>query len=65
MNPFRAIFSRLAAEWRAQWLGRRALREIHFAKYKVTAEPGDRLCRERVLQRLPRKLWMPRWHSTT
>ena len=65
MNPFRAIFSRLAAEWRDHWLGRRALREVRFAKYKVTLEPGDRLCRERVLRRLPRTLWMPGWQTTT
>ena len=65
MNPVQGMLSRLAAEWCVQWLGRRALREIRFAKYKVTLEPGDRPCRERVLRQLPRNLWMPSWHSTT
>jgi hypothetical protein len=65
VNTFRAIFSRLGAEWQAQWLGRRALREVRFAKYTVTPGPGDHLCRERVLRRLPRNLRMPSWSTTT
>jgi len=65
MNPFRSIFTRLAAEWRAQRMGRRALREVRFVKYKITSETGDRLCRERVLRRLPRNLLLPSWQTTT
>jgi hypothetical protein len=65
MHLFRVIFSRLLAEFRTHRFGRRALREVRFAKYKVTSEPGDRSCRERVLRRLPRHLWIPSLHTTT
>jgi len=65
MISVRSILSRLVSEVRAQWLGRRALREVRFAKYQVTSEPGDRPCRERVLRRLPRNLSLPSWPTTT
>ena len=53
MNLLRAIFRKIAAELRAQRLGRRALREVQFAKYKVAPQQGDRIVRERLLRRLP------------
>jgi hypothetical protein len=56
MNPLRAIFLKLAVEFRAQRLGRRSLREIQFAKYKVAPQRGERSVRERLLRRLPRRL---------
>ena len=60
MNPFRAILRKLAAEFRAQRLGRRALREIRFAKYRVPTERDERSVEEIGLRRLPRRLpgWM-------
>ena len=56
MNLLRAILRKIAAEFRVQRLGRRSLREIQFAKYKVAPEQGDRIVRERLLRRLPRSL---------
>lgn len=53
MNLIRAIFTKLAAEFRAQRLGRRALREVQFAKYKVAPRQDDRIVAERLLRRLP------------
>jgi hypothetical protein len=53
MNPFKAIVSRIGAEFRLQRLGRKALREFQFRKYHV--EPNEeRVVRERLLRRLPR-----------
>lgn len=52
-----------ACEVRDQGLGRKALREIHFVKYKVAPRQGDRNVRDRVLLRLPSRLaaglWQP------
>ncbi|MBI2929488.1 MAG: hypothetical protein HYY24_27810 [Verrucomicrobia bacterium] len=53
MNLFRAIFKKIAAELRVQRIGRRALREVHFAKYKVAPQRGDRNVAERLLRRFP------------
>jgi hypothetical protein len=56
MNPLRAILVTIAAEFRRQRLGRRSLREIQFAKYKVTPRLGDRNVQERLLRRMPKRL---------
>lgn len=56
MKRFLIILRKLAAEFRAQALGHRALHEIRFAKYKVAAHGDERAIQEFVLRRLPRRL---------
>jgi hypothetical protein len=56
MNLLRAILRKIAAEFRAQRLERRSLREVQFAKYKVAPRQGDRNVRERLLRRMQGRL---------
>lgn len=65
MNLLRAIVSRIVAELRLQWLGRRSLREVRFSKYKVAPKQGDRRVAERLLRRLPGELGTSRFNFTT
>src|SRR5262245_41040717 len=52
MNLFQTIASRVVAEWCAQRSGRRALREVRFAKYRIQPTDATWLIRERLLHRL-------------
>jgi hypothetical protein len=65
VNFIPAIFQRLAGEIRAQRLGRRALREVQFAKYKVAPRQDDRTIRDRILLGVPPKLGLGLFQSLT
>ena len=52
MNLLQTILRRLVADAETLFLGRRALREVQFAKYNVASRPGTRLVQERLLRRL-------------
>ena len=55
MIPLQTLFARLIAAVENLVLGRRALRDVQFAKYNVAPRLGKRAVHERLLRRL-RKL---------